>query len=232
MIFERLGSFIVKRYKLVLVVWILVLVLSVPLLMNASQVVTYEQSESFTSAGKSDSDTAAAIIEKQFPRAVSNSSMLVVLESDNVTSPAMRDFLMSFEESVRSDPDIKYFETGKPGSFPRDFISVYTAQDFVLVQAVYGMNMGMYQMAGTVSMVWGIPALYLQVYVSTSGNDTQAAAQVNETISAMSGGDAQVGGMLTAYFTLFRTQWESTASNISLLSMCHRLRNNSRALST
>jgi len=212
MIFERLGNFIVKRYKLVLVLWIIILLVCVPLILRSSQVVTYQQ-ETTMSTGQTDSDKAAAIIGEQFSTSTSNSSMIIVLDTDNVSSPQMRDFILELEHQVRSDPNIKYFEPNIPGAFPKDFISVYTVQSYIFIQALAGM----YQMADMVSLVWGIPAQYLQVYLTTSGNDTEAAAQMNATIQAMGAADPQTAEMLFGYFTLFSTSWQASATNVTLV---------------
>jgi RND superfamily putative drug exporter len=215
MIFERLGNFIVKRYKLVLVLWVIILLVCVPLILKSGQVVTYQQ-ETTMSTGQTDSDKASAIIAEQFSSSTSNSSMIIVLDTDNVSSPQMRDFILELEHQVRSDPTIKYFEPNTPGAFPKDFISVYTVQSYILIQAVPGMNAGMYQMADTVSLLWGIPAQYLQVYLASSRNDTAAAAQVNATIQAIGAGEPQTAEMLSGYFTLFSTSWQTSAANMTL----------------
>ena len=215
MIFEKLADFIVKRYKLVLITWIVMLVLAIYPIQLASQVVTYQQD--ISGGEKTETDRAAEIIDKQFPTTVSNSTMIIVLEADNVSGPEMRDLLLGLESRARSDPNIKYYEPNTPGAFPKDFISVYTVQSYVLVQAVDGMNTGMYQMAGTVQLVWGIPAQYLGVYAATTGNETEAERQVNLTIAATMAQDPATGAMLSGYFTLFRMNWQAGAGNMTLL---------------
>jgi RND superfamily putative drug exporter len=184
-------------------------------MLKSGQVVTYQQ-QTTMSAGQSDSDKASAIITEQFSTSTSNSSMIIVLDADNVSSPQMRNFILELEHQVRSDPNIKYFELNTPGAFPKDFISIYTVQSYILTQAALGMNAGMYQIAGTVSLLWGIPAQYLQVYLASSGNDTEATAQVNATILTMGAGDPQKAEMLSGYFTLFSTSWQASAANMTL----------------
>lgn len=216
MIFEKLGNFIVKRYKLVLVLWVIALLVCVPLIINSNQVVTYQQ-ETTMSAGEMDSDKASAILAAQFATSTSNSSMIIVLDADNVSSAQMRDFLLKLEQQVKSDKNIKYFETNIPGDFPKDFISVYTVQSYILMQAVPGLNAGMYQMVDAISLVWIIPSQYLQFYLASSGNDAEAAAQVNATIQAMGAGDPQTTLLLSAYFTLFSANWQASATNATLV---------------
>ena len=140
MIFERLGNIIIKRYKIILILWVIIFLVCVPLIMNSNQVVTYQQ-QTF-SAGETDSDKASTIINEQFPMSTSNSSMIIVLDTDDVASTQIRDFILKLEHQVRSDSSIKYFESNIPGAFPKDFISVYTVQNYILTQAVPGINTG------------------------------------------------------------------------------------------
>jgi RND superfamily putative drug exporter len=205
MIFERLGNIVVRRYKLILILWIIAFLVCTPLIMNASQVVTYQQQT--LSAGQTDSDKASAILNEQFPTSTSNSSMIIVLSADDVSSPEIRDFILNLEQQVKSDASIKYFETNTPGAFPKAFISVYTVQKYILTQAVPGINTGMYQTAGFVKLVWGIPALYLQLYLKNFGRNRKATAQMNTMIQEMAGGDPNTTKMLTEYFSLFHTSW-------------------------
>jgi len=205
MIFERLGNIVVKRYKLILVLWVIVFLVCTPLIMNSSQVVTYQQQT--LSAGQTDSDKASAILNEQFSTSTSNSSMIIILNTDNVSSPEIRDFILTLEHQVKSDSSIQYFESNIPGAFPMDVISVYTVQKYILIQAVPGINAGMYQTAGMVKLVWGIPALYLQLYLKSFANNRKATAKMNTMIQEMGGGDPEATKMLSEYFSLFHTSW-------------------------
>ena len=187
MIFERLGNIVVKRYKLILVLWIIVFLVCTPLIMNSSQVVTYQQQT--LSAGQTDSDKASAILNEQFSTSTSNSSLIIILNTDNVSSPEIRDFILTLEHQVKSDSSIHYFESNIPGAFPKDVISVYTVQKYILIQAVPGINAGMYQTAGMVKLVWSIPALYLQLYLKSFANNRKATAKMNTMLQEMGGGD-------------------------------------------
>jgi len=215
MIFGRLADFIVKRHKWVLAAWIVVFVLCSPVIARVGEVLTAQQD---TGGGApTESDRAADIIDKQFPRAISNSTMLVVFVAENVSGNKTRDFLLDLENRTIRNDDIRYFENNTPGEFPRDFVSVYTVQRFILVQAVEGMNSGMHQMAATVQLVWGIPAQYLGVYAATMGNETESERQVNATIQATAAQDPATGAMLAGYFALFRQGWQASADNLTQL---------------
>jgi len=205
MIFERLGNFIVKRYKLTLILWVIGSLVCTPLIMNSGQVVTYQQQT--MSAGDTDSDKASTILSKQFPTSTSNSTMIIVLDTENVSSPQTRDFILELDHQVTSDSSIRYFETNTPGAFPKDLISVYTVQNYILTQAVPGLNAGMYQTAGMVQLVWGIPALYLKFFLSSLGSNRRATTKMNAMIQEMGGGDPQTTQFLSEYFSVFRTRW-------------------------
>jgi putative drug exporter of the RND superfamily len=207
MIFERLGNLIVRRYKLILILWVIAFLVCTPLILNANQVVTYQQQT--LSAGQTDSDKASAILNEQFPTSTSNSTIIIVLETDDVSSPQLRDFILKLEHEIKSDSSIQYFESNPPGAFPKDFISVYTVQKYILTQAVPGLNTGMYQTAGMVKFVWGIPALYLQYYLTSFGSNRKATAKMNTMIQEMSGGDQQTTKMLSEYFSSFYTSWHA-----------------------
>ena len=207
MIFERLGNIIIKRYKLILILWVIVFLVCTPLIMNANQVVTYQQQT--ISAGQTDSDKASAIINEQFPTSTSNSSMIIVLETNDVSSPQIRDFILKLEHEIKSDSSIHYFESNSPGAFPKDFISIYTVQNYIFTQAIPGINIGMHQTEGLVKMVWGIPALYLQYYLKSFGSNRKATAKMNTMIQEMSGGDPQTTEMLSEYFSLFYSSWHA-----------------------
>ncbi|HVQ01054.1 MAG TPA: MMPL family transporter [Candidatus Thermoplasmatota archaeon] len=194
-----------RRYKLILILWIIGVLVCTPLIMNANQVVTYQQ-QTF-STGQSDSDKASTILTKQFPTSTSNSTMIIVVETDDVSSPQLRDFILNLEHQIKSDSSLQYFEANTPGAFPKDLISVYTVQNYVLTQAVPGINAGMYQTIGMVKLVWGIPALYLQLYLKSFGINRRATAKMNAMIQEMGGGDPQTTQFLTEYFSLFHTSW-------------------------
>jgi RND superfamily putative drug exporter len=207
MIFERLGNIVVKRYKLILILWVIVLLVCTPVILNADQVVTYQQQT--MSAGTTDSDKASVILTEQFPTSTANSSMIIIVETDDVSSSQTRDFILSLEHQVKTDPTIRYFETNTPGGFPNDFISIYTFEQFILTQAVPGINTGMYQTEGMIKFVWGIPALYLQCYLKSLGNNRRATAQMNTQLQEMGGGDAQMTQMLSEYFSAFQSSWKA-----------------------
>jgi len=221
MIFDRLGSFIVRRYKLVLVAWVCILILAVPLAMRVNDVVSYQQETSST--GQSESEHAQAILDKQFPRAISNSTLIIVLEAANVSSPEMRTFMLELEQRVHSDINVTYKEADTPGAFPRSFISIYTAEGYILSQAVLGMNDGLYQTEAlvnqTAQMFYGIPAMHAQTWAmatNSSANvtvrDGEAYAATAAAVLAMTGGmDARTAAMTLGYFQAFASAWNATA---------------------
>jgi RND superfamily putative drug exporter len=222
MIFDRLGKIIVKRYKAILVLWIIILAISIPLAIKSNNVVSYQQQSSGTT-GTTDSEKAQAILDEQFPKTISNSTFLIVIQADNMSSPQMRAFMLEFEQRVRSDPKITYMEQGEPGAFPKGFISVYTAERYILIQAVSGFNAGLYMTEGGVNqtayMLFGVPAMHAQnwatltnVSANVTTRDSQAygitAAAVGMMIKGM---DPATAAMTSGYFQAFMGAWNATA---------------------
>ena len=228
MIFERLGNFIVRRYKLVLAMWIVILILSVPLAMRVNDVVSYQQETSGTT-GQSESEKASAILDREFPKAISNSTLIVVLKADNASSPAMRDYMLELERRVLADTKIMYMEPDRPGEFPKGFVSVYTAAGYVLSQATIGMSAGLYQTEGAVNqtaqMLYRVPAMHAQTWAmatNSSANvtvrDAEAYAATYAVVLAMASGmDPQTAAMTLGYFQAFSTAWNATAAVPSLV---------------
>src|SRR5437867_5415631 len=70
-IFARIGSFVRRRHKLIIVFWILLLAASLPLSQQLSQVVT--SSTSGGQSGTSESAQAQNLMSQQFPHPTSNS---------------------------------------------------------------------------------------------------------------------------------------------------------------
>src|SRR2546428_6298188 len=81
--FARIGSFVGRRYKLIIVFWILLFAASFPLSQQLSQVTT-----SSTSGGQSSSSQSALaqnLMAQEFPHPQSNASAIILLQRNNVT---------------------------------------------------------------------------------------------------------------------------------------------------
>jgi RND superfamily putative drug exporter len=95
-VFARIGSFVGRRYKLIIVFWILLFVVSLPLFQQLSQVVT-----SSTSGGQSSSSESARaqnILAQEFPHPQANTSAIILLQGNDVTDNATKKFTIDLEQ--------------------------------------------------------------------------------------------------------------------------------------
>src|SRR6266567_2466013 len=98
--FARIGSFVGRRYKLIIVFWILLFAASFPLSQQLSQVTT-----SSTSGGQSSSSQSALaqnLMAQEFPHPQSNASAIILLQGDNVTDNATKIFTLQLEKRLEA----------------------------------------------------------------------------------------------------------------------------------
>jgi RND superfamily putative drug exporter len=97
-VFARIGSFVGRRYKLIIVFWILLLAASLPLSQQLSQVVT--SSTSGGQSGNSESAKAQNLMAQEFPHPQTNSSAIVLLQGNDVTDNATKRFTLDLEKQL------------------------------------------------------------------------------------------------------------------------------------
>src|SRR5713101_7197556 len=97
-VFARIGSFVGRRYKLIVVFWILLFAVSLPLSQQLSQVVT-----SSTGGGQSSSSESARaqnFMAQEFPHPQANTSAIILLQGNDVTDNATKRFTLDLEQSL------------------------------------------------------------------------------------------------------------------------------------
>src|SRR6266851_332280 len=97
-VFARIGSFVGRRYKLIIVFWILLFAVSLPLSQQLSQVVT-----SSTSGGQSSSSESARaqnLMAQEFPHPQANTSAIILLQGNDVTNNATKRFTLDLEKQL------------------------------------------------------------------------------------------------------------------------------------
>src|SRR6266446_883703 len=98
--FARIGSFVGRRYKLIIVFWILLFAASFPLSQQLSQVTT-----SSTSGGQSSSSQSALaqnLMAQEFSHPQSNASAIILLQGNNVTDNATKIFTLHLEQRLEA----------------------------------------------------------------------------------------------------------------------------------
>ncbi len=198
--FRRLGSFVYRRRKVIIVAWIVALIAVVPLVVNEGKVTSLQLGAA--SGTELESVKAADLISAQFAKAVPNSTLLVVVTSDNVSSSGTQAFVQQLTSHLKADPDIHGLN---------QTIDVYST----LYAAIEGVNSATYSSQaganGTTQLLFGVPALYFgawqQAYAATLNVTTANGLAYAGTAKMLNSTDA------SALLNLFYSAWNATWSN-------------------
>ena len=104
-LFDRLNALIRKRHRAIIALWLIVLVLSVPLVLGFFSSVSFNVANSNAlSVQNSESERAQAILDAQFPSMNTTSSpIIVVFQSQNVYSGGVRSALLALNRTLSAD---------------------------------------------------------------------------------------------------------------------------------
>ena len=103
--FKRLGGFVHRRRRYVVIAWIVALVLLVPVIVTVGN--STSLNEGTASGSQLGSVQASKLISEQFAKSVANSTLLVVVEGADVSSPATQAFVGSLVKQIDGDPAIR-----------------------------------------------------------------------------------------------------------------------------
>jgi RND superfamily putative drug exporter len=109
--FDRLNSFIRKRHRTIVIVWLLALLVSAPLASSFFSSVSFSvTNSSFLSVPNSESANAQAVLSSQFPSMnASAEPVIVVIQSQNVYSDGVKAGILSLNHTLASDPKLPNF---------------------------------------------------------------------------------------------------------------------------
>ncbi len=169
MIFARLGSLITRRYKLIVPIWIIALVVATPLILKASSAVSLEQGS--TSNLGLEAQVAQNLMETKFGSSLSGSSLVVVISSTNVTAKNVHDYVIALSKGVAEDKNLP------------DFVSASSAYSSVS-SVLAGISNAELQLKDGVSLLnrllYGVPALFTNIW-STNFTSDQSKIQQAQT---------------------------------------------------
>ncbi|MCJ7607067.1 MAG: hypothetical protein MUO94_04395, partial [Thermoplasmata archaeon] len=218
MIFEKLANGIIRHHKKVLVAWLVILVLAVPAVIKVNEVLAYQESEMVS--GDMESLVAQEIIGEQFPVALANSTLMVVLEGPDIYSPEVKDFCLYLGDLATGEDGLLYLE---------DFSSVYSIYEAMLYATTAELGPALYsteeQVNTTVFLLYGVPSLHVGNWDNTSDilNTTERDAEAYDTTSTtlegiLSSADEMTAQLTYSYFDSFASAWNSTYDNATLVS--------------
>src|SRR5256712_3830947 len=126
--FARIGSFVGRRCKLIILFWILLFAASFPLSQQLSQVTT-----SSTSGGQSSSSQSALaqnLMAQEFPHPQSNASAIILLQGNDVTDNLTKIFVLHLEQRLQAPRVLNSLENVTPiYSLERTALTVYYLQN-------------------------------------------------------------------------------------------------------
>ncbi len=190
--FDLLNHFIRRRYKWVIAVWVVAVVLSLFLIPSFFSSVSYDLTGGFGAPSNTMSAKAANIVRTEFPAGNgSDASILIVIENASVYSDALRQVVLALNQSLFEDSSVGNY-TGEQslysteasvlnGSLPaiinetaalQSSIIVINQGLFALTGNLSSLSQNLFQMQDginqTAQLVWGIPAAYVNVWQGVS----------------------------------------------------------------
>jgi len=127
--FARIGSFVGRRYKLIIVFWILLFTASFPLSQQLSQVTTSNTSGG--QSGTSQSALAQNLMAQEFPHPQSNASAIILLQGNDVTDNATKIFTLHLERNLLAPGVLNSLENVTTiYSLERTALTLYYLQNF------------------------------------------------------------------------------------------------------
>jgi RND superfamily putative drug exporter len=99
--FNKLADFIIKHYKLVIVIWLILLFYAFPLIFKINDVVIYSETEA--GLNKLEAIQAQNLIDENFPGQLANSTIMIIIQNSDVTSAQARELSTNLYNDLRQD---------------------------------------------------------------------------------------------------------------------------------
>ena len=213
MAFKRLADTVIKHYKLIIAVWIVVLFYVFPLIFKINDVVVYnESSEGLEGL---ESMQAQEVIDANFGGQIPPSTIMIVVTNSNVTSTEVRDFTWALYEGILGN--------GLQGVVSVNYLYAalgsYYANLAVTVWELYD------QTNQTAQLVFGVPVqiAYGHVGLLVQSNYTLSDQVVRgmvfdgiQTQLVLSGADNDTVALTLAYANSFYDSWLGWAAPYAL----------------
>jgi putative drug exporter of the RND superfamily len=220
LVFDRIASGLTKHYKKVLIVWVIALLLSVPAMLQVNSVIQYQESQ--MASGSYESLKAQDVISEQFQSSVANGTILVVIQSNDVTDSASRDFVLTLQQKVLASHDIRFLE---------NVTSAYSATGMMMDQVVLQLGPAMRPAETQVNMsaflLYGIPAAHMSIWAQVHGADPSLNVTVVDALAfnqtkayldtRLQSSDNQTRALAYQYYFAIASVWNSTSSNLTLV---------------
>jgi RND superfamily putative drug exporter len=207
MIFARLANAVVKRHVIIIVIWLLILSCSLPFVFGMGDVIAYQETEFVDESYES--QQAAAVINEQFPSDSANSSMVLVLLRDDLTTPENRDMVLQLEADIKADADLKYLESTT---------SIYDIYEMALEKTIGllapNMTLAEEEVNLSLQMLFGMPDGYAMSYELIVANSAMF-MQIPYGYSSSFEGVNQTSGLVYGIPSQYLLSWFAASYNNS-----------------
>jgi RND superfamily putative drug exporter len=206
MIFDKLANVITRRYKWIIAFWVVALLVAIPAMLNVGNAVQYDTDMS----GGQDNESGQVdkIIKANFQSSVANSTLIIVLQSYNMTAAQSQEFVMTLQQRLGASSDILYLEGTS---------SIYSYSDAILQMAILQLGPEIRPAEAQVNqsafLLWGIPALHVQNWIGSHSDSEAYNLTVAQLQVYLSGQDANTSAMAMGYYQAFAATWNSTAAD-------------------
>ncbi len=164
--FDKLANFVARRYKGIIIAWIIVLIVAVPLAPKAFDIVKYEETQMVPS--NIESEVAQRFIDEHFPTASGQGSTLILLTDTNVLDNGTKDVVFRIDHAI-------YEETHEgriDGQVNVD--SLYSATTLYTAGFLQQLDQGFYEAWNMTNMtafaLFGIPTEFRNLWYQANGS--------------------------------------------------------------
>ncbi len=236
--FAGIARFVTKRYKAIIVAWIIVLLIAVPLAPKAFEIVTYDESE--MAPAYLESEIAQRFIGEHFPTAGEQATTLIILANEDVLDDDTKRAVFRIGDSIfnethggRIDGQVRVdtlysstelYATGVLYQLNRGFQEAREMTDLTGF-AVFGLPTEFRSLWSEVNtsafVVYGIPSLHLGIWMQINQTNpywnvtTVDSVAYAQTLSALMGNEAVIGmneteqALVFGWFSAYATAWDS-----------------------
>lgn len=239
--FDSLNSFIRRRHRLIIIVWIIVIAISLVFIPSFFASVNYN----ITSVGgptNTESQRAANILAAQFPASNNGSTtaVLIVFQGANVYSDSVKNAVLSLNKTIASDPNIQNLTSvdsvySTEYSLLNSTVNALVPQISTLQSSIVSLNTAMYSLQKNLSslsssifqlqnginetaqLVYGIPSAFVEIWEGVQSQGVTNPYLVNQEANAtIFSKTNSFGGSNESigYYTAFFEAWNSTFSRL------------------
>jgi RND superfamily putative drug exporter len=205
--FKRIGHFVYRRKRIVVVAWVLALILLIPVILTVAN--STSLNEGSATGSQLESVQASSLISAQFAKTVANSTLLVVVTGSNVSSPATQGFVGKLVQYLEADPSLKGLNQTLDVFSP--LYSAIRGVNSATFSAVKGAN-------ASAKLLLGVPALYFgaweQAYSKTSNLTYADGTALGYAASTLSNANATAYRDYSSHvLSFFNSTWVSSWSD-------------------